>query len=620
MLYFVLMLFDSGDESSSSSDQEDGNEHIDREVTNRGGAGIVRGRGLGAGGRRQGGGRGRGTRGRERSAVGCGHGRGSGHGDLNEEVGEGGRSYDDQDTPNNLPPFTPNRPPGNHFPRLVLRNAMTTAVEFFKLFFTVELVTNISNYTNSYAYGCVADGNHGSYAQRDGSWLDTSPDEIYRVIAMVLYSGLVKVSNLSRYWSTKTLYHGLWARKIISRERFSAIMAMLHVVDPTTEEEEVNNPNYKLRHVQSFVEYIKGKCTSLYQPRQNVAIDERMVKSRHRSGIRQYVRNKPTKWGIKLWVLADSSNGYTSDFDVYIGKDAGRDVSGHGLGYDVVMKLIRPLLNQGYRLFIDNFYTSMQLLQDLWRQGVAGTGTVSENRRGFPRSLRHSKQWAKGKERGCMRWERTGPCLALQWIDNKVVSMLSTIDNANDVVQVTRKAKTDNVWREVNVVQPVVVQRYNAYMNGVDRSDQMLAYYHCLRKCGKWWKVLFFHLIDIAVVNAFILFKQHQRDNPENEALRRPSSYSLLDFREELVRQLCGLETFAPPPASSRVKPPGEFDLGDHVPSFTDVRRSCKVCSKEGIDSRIYSFCSAPQCHGVYLHLTREKNCFVRWHSRDYQR
>jgi hypothetical protein len=36
-----------------------------------------------------------------------------------------------------------------------------------------------------------------------------------------------------------------------------------------------------------------------------------MVKSRHRSGIRQYIRDKPTKWGIKLWVLADSSNGYT---------------------------------------------------------------------------------------------------------------------------------------------------------------------------------------------------------------------------------------------------------------------------------------------------------------------
>ena len=64
-----------------------------------------------------------------------------------------------------------------------------------------------------------------------------------------------------------------------------------------------------------------------------------MVKSRHMSGLRQFIEDKPNKWGIKLWVLADSINGYTVDFNVYIGKAAGQNVSANGLGYDVVMKL-----------------------------------------------------------------------------------------------------------------------------------------------------------------------------------------------------------------------------------------------------------------------------------------
>ena len=81
---------------------------------------------------------------------------------------------------------------------------------------------------------------------------------------------------------------------------------MLHVVDPTTEDE-----HDKLRKVRSLLNVFKEKCKSLYQPFQNVAVDERMVKSKHRSGIRQYIKDKPTKWGIKLWVLADSANGYT---------------------------------------------------------------------------------------------------------------------------------------------------------------------------------------------------------------------------------------------------------------------------------------------------------------------
>ncbi len=27
---------------------------------------------------------------------------------------------------------------------------------------------------------------------------------------------------------------------------------------------------------------------------------------------------KPTKWGIKAWVMADSSNGYVSNLNIYI--------------------------------------------------------------------------------------------------------------------------------------------------------------------------------------------------------------------------------------------------------------------------------------------------------------
>lgn len=116
-----------------------------------------------------------------------------------------------------------------------------------------------------------------------------------------------------------------------------------------------------------------------------------MVKSRHRSGIRQYIKDKPTKWGIKLWVLADSSNGYTVDFNVYIGKAARTNVSEHGLGYDVVMKLMQPFLHQGYCLYIDNFYTSVALMKELFQQGVPATGTIVETRTGFPQNLKNGK-------------------------------------------------------------------------------------------------------------------------------------------------------------------------------------------------------------------------------------
>ena len=109
-----------------------------------------------------------------------------------------------------------------------------------------------------------------------------------------------------------------------------------------------------------------------------------------------------------------------------------------------------------------------------------------------------------------MRWERVSPCLALQWVDNKVVSLLTTIDNANNYGQVNRKCKTAGVWATKVVSQPKAIANYKKYMNAVDRSDQILATNNVNRKCMKWWKTLFFHLIDIAVVNSFLLFKEYQ--------------------------------------------------------------------------------------------------------------
>ena len=44
-----------------------------------------------------------------------------------------------------------------------------------------------------------------------------------------------------------------------------------------------------------------------------------------------------------------------------------------------------------------------------------------------------------------MSWEKDPPCLALQWIDNEVVLMLTTIANADSQVRVHRKSKTAGV-------------------------------------------------------------------------------------------------------------------------------------------------------------------------------
>ena len=303
-------------------------------------------------------GRGRGRSGRRRSRVQTRGGRGQARRraapqaqSANATATEPHHGYNDPDTGNTFLAFTPNRQPGLHLSGPLTRGAMTTALDFFKLFFTVELIQQVCKHTNEYGWLVIEKKQY--YPAKSGAWIDTSPEEINKLIALILYMGIVRVSSFHRYWSTKSLYHGLWARSMLSRDRFKA----LNIVDPAEE-----NPANKLRKVQSFIDSFRKTCKILYQSSQKVA---KVVKSKHRSGIRQYIKNKPVKFGIKLWVIADSVNGYTYDFDVYAGRNAGHDEpSENGLGYDIVTKLSQPLLNQGYHLFSDNFYSSVTLVKD----------------------------------------------------------------------------------------------------------------------------------------------------------------------------------------------------------------------------------------------------------------
>jgi hypothetical protein len=115
----------------------------------------------------------------------------------------------------------------------------------------------------------------------------------------------------------------------------------------------------------------------------------------------QYLPNKPTKWGIKAWVLADSNTGYAwnlkiytgkwcysyYDIEIIIGKDNDCDPE-KNLTYNVVMSLTNDLSGKGYHVFCENFYTSPALFSDLKKKGFEACGTVRMNRRGLPDSFK----------------------------------------------------------------------------------------------------------------------------------------------------------------------------------------------------------------------------------------
>ena len=54
-------------------------------------------------------------------------------------------------------------------------------------------------------------------------------------------------------------------------------------------------------------------------------------------------------------------------------------------------------------------------------------------------------------------------------------------------------------------LKPVVINDYNQHMLGVDKLDQFASYYSFLHKSVKWWRKIFFWMLEVAVINSYHL-------------------------------------------------------------------------------------------------------------------
>jgi len=140
---------------------------------------------------------------------------------------------------------------------------------------------------------------------------------------------------------------------------------------------------------------------------------------------------------------------------------------------------------------------------------------VRPNRRDMPRFFGPKQLKLK---RGDVRVRTSGALTALVWKDRREVYMLTNMDPP---------PAEGNFCDDSNrPVKPHIVERYNWHMGYVDNSDCMANSYSMSRRTFKWNTKLFFHLLDLTVLNSWILFSSCG------------AKYAHRDFRLLLVRNL----------------------------------------------------------------------------------
>ena len=65
-----------------------------------------------------------------------------------------------------------------------------------------------------------------------------------------------------------------------------------------------------------------------------------------------------------------------------------------------------------------------------------------------------------------------------------------------------------------------VINKYNQSMGGVDLHDRMVSFYPIAIRSNKWTIRLFFHFIDMALVNSWLEYRRDQEDFK-----RKPMTY-----------------------------------------------------------------------------------------------
>lgn len=292
----------------------------------------------------------------------------------------------------NLPYFDGELKLSTDFESKISRNA--SQIDFFQLYFTPELVSYIVDQSNLYR------------VQNDKTKQSPMTEtDLYCLLGFLFYSPVAPLPNKRDYWSS--FYRQPMIADAINRDRIMYLLSILHFHDNSIEKNKADK-------FEPILKYFNERCKLIVEPEKNLSIDEQMIAYKGTTAplsFLQYMPNKPTKRGFKLWTRCGVS-GFMYEMILYRGAvkvissesslpdsslkrgsrrtttpkditliDTHREtlLKQYGSSGMVVLDLIKHV-PVGSSIFIDNYFSSTKLIQKLSELGYRITCTLRSNR------------------------------------------------------------------------------------------------------------------------------------------------------------------------------------------------------------------------------------------------
>lgn len=472
------------------------------------------------------------------------------------------------------------------------------AIDFFNLLFPAALIELITSETNTHVKTSHFLGS--SFPD----WVPVTTNEIKGFLGLVILMGIQNLPDISHYWSWTHYDNSYTFYRTMSLKRFKQISANICMGSLTTDEYLGTNKTTDSLHIfRPMLEILGGAVWNTYQPNCSLAIDRALLPSlEEQSHIKENPKTQP-----QVWLLCDSKSGYCHRLFIQVGVKLGQEP-----GFTVVPALVKGLEGKHHHLYLANSLTSVPLMQKLLDQGIYTSSSFPQFSPILPRELWDDNQLQKP---GDFLQKQFGPLLLTRWRDIKEMGCLST--NAGP-------GKQDTVWRRSQtkaggldpIDRPLAFRFLQENMRGVDICKQLLA---CNPLGGipqdRHWRNLFWFLVNLSIVNAFIVLRESRKDNPPPWV--QDGLFTQVIFRKRLGNQLakCAQKYFENVEmARSRTtktevveEPVKERHRMAKITSFS---KRCKNCNFKNLRHE-----SVYGCIICQVNLCKEPSCFWEYHG-----